>query len=61
MQRREVAEYVGSLTRELAKLARDVELATLAYLLDMAALESSVVVKENEGSQASAAKVTEAA
>ncbi|MFG1370108.1 hypothetical protein [Xanthobacter tagetidis] len=40
----EVAAYVESLAGELARLARSHNLATLAYLLDMARLEARNIV-----------------
>ena len=41
--RTSTAEYIGALALELAKLAGQVRLPVLAYLLDMAALEAQRV------------------
>jgi hypothetical protein len=38
--RRETASYVAAMTADLRQLARRNDLATLAYLLDMARLEA---------------------
>ena len=43
--RLQVAEYVAELTRELAKMARNSELDTIAYLLDIVRLEADTTVR----------------
>jgi hypothetical protein len=61
MMRMEVADYVESLSKELAKLARDAELPTLAYILDMAALESANIKRENAGATTATKDIAHAA
>lgn len=39
---REVAAYVGTLSRDLSMMSRRNGLVTLAYLLDMASLEAEI-------------------
>jgi hypothetical protein len=44
------AQYIASLTRELAELAKGYELEALAYILDMARLEADQICKRGDGS-----------
>jgi hypothetical protein len=45
------AHYIASLTQELAKLAKNHELESLAYILDMARLEADQICKRGDGSK----------
>jgi hypothetical protein len=53
--RSEVALYIGSLTEELSRLAKNHEFDALAYILDMARLEADQVSKRYNGRSDSAA------
>jgi hypothetical protein len=44
------AQYIASLTQELAELAKSYELEALAYILDMAHLEADQISKRGNGS-----------
>jgi hypothetical protein len=47
--RRATANYVATLSGDLATLARHHGMATLGYLLDMARLEAESVVRHTDG------------
>ena len=47
--RKEAAEYIGSMSRNLATMARLHGLNTLGYLLDMAKLEAETATRLNGG------------
>jgi hypothetical protein len=48
--RTQVAHYAATLTRELCRMCRKVELDDLAYLLEVAAAEASKVRAKTNGS-----------
>jgi hypothetical protein len=52
--RREVAEFIGEHCIELAKIARQADCATLAHLLDMAALEAKEIESARKARYAAA-------
>ena len=41
--RGDVADYVGEMVRELARMAKDSDMTVLAYLLDLAEVEARTV------------------
>jgi hypothetical protein len=45
------AQYIASLTQELAELAKSHELEALAYILDMARLEADEICKRANGTR----------
>ena len=45
-ERRDAAEYVAAMCRDLGALASRSRLATLAYLLDMARLEAETAARD---------------
>jgi hypothetical protein len=47
VNRLQAAEYVGSLTAELAVLVRRHQLSTLGYLLDMVRLEAEQIAQQD--------------
>jgi hypothetical protein len=47
--RTEVAHYAATMTRELGRMCRKVELDDLAYLLEVAAAEAKVRAVNNSG------------
>ena len=47
--RMEVAHYAATMTRELGRMCRKVELDDLAYLLEVAAAEAKVRAVKNSG------------
>jgi hypothetical protein len=47
--RMEVAQYAATMTRELGRMCRKVELDDLAYLLEVAAAEAKVRSAKNLG------------
>jgi hypothetical protein len=44
------AQYIASLTQELAELAKSHDLEALAYILNMARLEADQICKRGNGS-----------
>jgi hypothetical protein len=49
----DAAHYIASLAQELADLAKSHELATLAYILDMARLEADQIWKRGHSATSS--------
>jgi hypothetical protein len=50
---RAAAQYIGALTRELARLARTDGCETLSYLLELAVIEAEIVGGSPEGQRLS--------